>query len=76
LNAWITSRVLRRGGEHRGRLRRAAAVIAVPGDAAGIAVDVYDKLGHWGVMTPRVHLDEVRVPEQNLIGQPLRTRAP
>jgi nitroalkane oxidase len=49
------------------------AVIAVPGDAAGInVVDVYDKLGNRGVVTPRVHFDEVRVPEQNLIGQPGR----
>ncbi len=47
------------------------AVIAVPGDAAGISiVDVYDKIGHRGVVTPRVHFDEVRVPAENLIGQP------
>jgi alkylation response protein AidB-like acyl-CoA dehydrogenase len=47
------------------------AVIAVPGATAGISVvDVYDKLGHRGVVTPRVHFDEVRVPADNLIGQP------
>ena len=33
-------------------------------------VDVYDKLGHRGVVTPRVHFDEVRVPADNLIGEP------
>jgi alkylation response protein AidB-like acyl-CoA dehydrogenase len=49
------------------------AVIAVPGDAAGITVvDVYDKIGNRGVVTPRVHFDEVRVPASNLIGQPGR----
>lgn len=47
------------------------AVIAVPGAAAGITVtDVYDKIGNRGVVTPRVHFDEVRVPAANLIGEP------
>ncbi|MQA15307.1 MAG: acyl-CoA dehydrogenase, partial [Pseudonocardiaceae bacterium] len=47
------------------------AVIAVPGDVAGITVvDVYDTIGHRGVVNPRVHFDEVRVPVDNLIGQP------
>lgn len=47
------------------------AVIAVPGDVPGITVvDVYDKLGHRGVVTPRVHFDDVRVPADNLLGQP------
>lgn len=47
------------------------AVIAVPGSAAGITVtDVYDKIGNRGVVTPRVHFDEVRVPAANLIGEP------
>ena len=46
-------------------------MIAVPGAAPGITVvDVYDKLGHRGVVTPRVHFDEVRVPADNLIGEP------
>jgi hypothetical protein len=41
----------------------ALAVIAVPGSAPGISViDVYDKIGHRGVVTPRVHFDAVRVP--------------
>jgi nitroalkane oxidase len=49
------------------------AVVAVPGNAAGITVvDVYDKIGNRGVVTPRVHFDEVRVPAENLIGQPGR----
>jgi alkylation response protein AidB-like acyl-CoA dehydrogenase len=34
--------------------------------------DVYDKIGHRGVVTPRVHFDEVRVPAANLIGEPGR----
>jgi nitroalkane oxidase len=52
---------------------QALAVIAVPGNAAGITVvDVYDKIGNRGVVTPRVHFDEVRVPAENLIGQPGR----
>jgi alkylation response protein AidB-like acyl-CoA dehydrogenase len=51
----------------------ALAVIAVPGAALGITVvDVYDKIGHRGVVTPRVHFDEVRVPAANLIGEPGR----
>jgi nitroalkane oxidase len=51
----------------------ALAVIAVPGEAPGITVvDVYDKIGHRGVVTPRVHFDEVRVPGDNLIGAPGR----
>jgi alkylation response protein AidB-like acyl-CoA dehydrogenase len=51
----------------------ALAVIAVPGSAPGITVaDVYDKVGHRGVVTPRVHFDQVRVPAANLIGQPGR----
>ncbi len=49
----------------------ALAVIAVPGSTPGITVvDVYDKIGHRGVVTPRVHFDGVRVPAANLIGQP------
>jgi nitroalkane oxidase len=52
----------------------ALAVIAVPGAAPGITVaDVYDKIGHRGVVTPRVHFDQVRVPAANLIGQPGRS---
>lgn len=47
------------------------AVIVVPGDVRGITVvDVYDKIGNRGVVTPRVHFDGVRVPADNLIGQP------
>lgn len=47
------------------------AVIAVPGEAAGISVvDVYDTIGHRGVVNPRVHFDEVRVRGDNLIGAP------
>ena len=52
----------------------ALAVIAVPGGIPGITVaDVYDKIGHRGVVTPRVHFDEVRVPATNLIGEPGKT---
>jgi nitroalkane oxidase len=51
----------------------AMAVIAVPGDSPGIRVaDIYDKAGHRGVVTPRIHFDHVRVPAGNLIGEPGR----
>ena len=51
----------------------ALAVIAVSGATPGITVvDVYDKVGHRGVVTPRLHFDGVRVPAANLIGQPGR----
>jgi nitroalkane oxidase len=47
------------------------AVVAVPGDTPGVeVVAVYDKLGHRGVVTPRVHFHDVRVPADNLIGRP------
>jgi alkylation response protein AidB-like acyl-CoA dehydrogenase len=51
----------------------ALAVIAVPGASSGVTVvDVYDKVGHRGVVTPRVHFEDVRVPIDNLIGEPGR----
>jgi nitroalkane oxidase len=51
--------------------RESLAVVMVPGDAAGVQViDVYDKLGNRGVMTPRIHFEEVRVPANHLIGRP------
>ena len=51
--------------------RDALAVLAVPGDAPGVrVVEAYDKLGHRGVVTPRVHFEAVRVPAANLIGKP------
>lgn len=47
------------------------AVIMVPGEAPGVTVvEVYDKLGHRGVVTPRVDFNDVRVPVENLIGRP------
>jgi nitroalkane oxidase len=46
------------------------AVIIVEGDRPGIVVgDVYDKLGHRGVISPRIEFDHVRVPVGNLIGE-------
>jgi nitroalkane oxidase len=49
----------------------ALAIIVVPGNRHGISVvDVYDKVGHRGVVTPRIHFDHVRVPASYLIGQP------
>jgi alkylation response protein AidB-like acyl-CoA dehydrogenase len=49
----------------------ALAVIAVPGDRHGISVvDVYDKVGHRGVVSPRMRFDHVRVPASYLIGEP------
>ena len=51
--------------------REALAVIAVPGDAPGVRViEAYDKMGHRGVVTPRVHFEDVRVPAANIIGRP------
>src|SRR6266446_7423915 len=48
--------------------RESLAVVMVPGNAVGVqVVDVYDKLGHHGVMTPRVHFENVRVPANHLI---------
>lgn len=50
---------------------QALAVMAVPGNRHGISVvDVYDKVGHRGVVTPRIRFDQVRVPASYLIGQP------
>jgi alkylation response protein AidB-like acyl-CoA dehydrogenase len=47
------------------------AIVAVPGNRHGISVvDVYDKIGHRGVVTPRIHFDHVRVPASYLIGEP------
>lgn len=49
--------------------RESLAMIAVPGNTSGIeVVDVYDKLGHRGVVTPAVNFENVRVPADNLIG--------
>ena len=47
------------------------ALIAVPGSSPGVrVVEVYEKLGHRGVMTPRIHFEDVRVPADNRIGKP------
>lgn len=47
------------------------AVVAVPGNAPGVeVVEVYDKLGQRGVVTPRVHFQDVEVPADHLIGRP------
>ena len=47
------------------------AVVAVPGNSAGVeVVEVYDKLGERGVVTPRVHFHDVEIPADNLIGAP------
>lgn len=47
------------------------AVVMVPGDLDGVEViEVYDKLGHRAVVTPRVHFRDVEVPADHLIGRP------
>lgn len=47
------------------------AVIMVSGNLPGVeVVGVYDKLGQRGVMTPRIHFNEVHVPADHLIGRP------
>lgn len=49
------------------------AVIAVPGNTPGVeVVDVYDKLGHRGMVHPSINFTDVRVPVDNLIGKPGR----
>lgn len=49
----------------------ALTVVVVPGDRPGIeVVDVYDKLGQRGIVTPRVHFNDVEVPADHMIGQP------
>lgn len=51
--------------------RESLAVIMVPGNAPGVkVVDVYEKLGHRGVVTPKVHFEDVQVPADHLIGRP------
>ena len=51
--------------------RESLAVIMVPGNTPGISViDVYDKLGSHAIVAPRVHFENVRVPRENIIGQP------
>jgi nitroalkane oxidase len=47
------------------------AVVAVPGHTPGVeVVELYDKLGQRGVVTPRVHFRDVEVPADHLIGRP------
>ncbi|MGE3771358.1 MAG: acyl-CoA dehydrogenase family protein [Gammaproteobacteria bacterium] len=47
------------------------AIIAVPGSTPGIeVVSVYDKMGHRGVVTPALNFTDVRVPVDDMIGQP------
>ncbi|MGH9039768.1 MAG: acyl-CoA dehydrogenase family protein [Acidimicrobiia bacterium] len=47
------------------------AVVVVPGEIPGIeVVEVYDKLGQRGVVTPRVHFRDVEVPADHLVGRP------
>ncbi|WP_051233400.1 acyl-CoA dehydrogenase family protein [Pseudonocardia asaccharolytica] len=47
------------------------AVVMVPGDLPGITVlDVYDKMGCRGIVSPRVRFKNVRVPAANMIGTP------
>jgi butyryl-CoA dehydrogenase len=49
----------------------AVAVVIVPGGTAGIVCEEpIDSLGHRAHLLPRVRYDNVRVPMDNLIGQP------
>ncbi|HEY3239420.1 MAG TPA: acyl-CoA dehydrogenase family protein, partial [Acidimicrobiia bacterium] len=51
--------------------RESLAVVVVPGNTPGIeVVEVYDKLGQRGVVTPRVHFRDVEIRADNLIGRP------
>lgn len=47
------------------------AIIVVPGDTPGIEVKGYiDTLGHRAVSSPIIHFDNVRVPAENILGNP------
>lgn len=47
------------------------AVILVPGSAPGIEVaGILDTVGHRATNSPRIHFNDVRVPAENIIGQP------
>jgi alkylation response protein AidB-like acyl-CoA dehydrogenase len=51
--------------------RESLAVIIVPGSSPGVqVVDTYEKLGHRGVDTPRIHFQDVRVPADHILGEP------
>lgn len=50
---------------------KSLAVIAVPKGTPGIEIaDVYEAMGQRGVISPRVHFNEVRVPADHMIGNP------
>ncbi|MGY4573683.1 acyl-CoA dehydrogenase family protein [Bradyrhizobium sp. USDA 3256] len=47
------------------------AVIVVPGSARGIKVTgLLDTVGHRAANSPRIHFEDVRVPVDNIVGQP------
>lgn len=51
--------------------RESLAVIVVPGRAPGVEVVSYlDTVGHRAAVSPRIHLNEVRVPAGNILGRP------
>lgn len=51
--------------------QQSMAVIMVPGDTPGIEIVGYhDSPGHRGVVSPIMHFNDVRVPLDNILGQP------
>ena len=52
-------------------LNESMAVIVVPGDTPGVAVESYiDTMGHRATASPRITFTDVRVPAANIIGKP------
>ncbi|NMO88369.1 acyl-CoA dehydrogenase family protein [Actinomycetospora sp. TBRC 11914] len=50
--------------------RRSTAVLLVPGPIEGLRItEVLDPLGHRAHLLPRFSLSDVRVPEENLVGE-------
>jgi acyl-CoA dehydrogenase len=62
---WITMAV--RTGQSRGS--SGLSMIAVPGDAKGLSRVALDKMGWLASDTAHLHMDGVRVPARNLVGE-------
>ena len=51
--------------------RETLSIIAVPGGAPGIHITgSRDTVGHLAAVSPRIHFEDVRVPAENMVGQP------
>jgi len=65
---WITLAV-RTGEDAAQRGAAGISLIAVPGDAPGLARSPLDKMGWWCSDTAQLHFDACRVPLDHLIGE-------